>query len=111
MDKTVEVRLLSEGDRQKQILVHNRIAFSHYGAQLLELVKVQAVAFVSDGETSTGYAKNRPLTPDEIVTRATAIVDQSFAVIESRGWMVITPELDSIVEERGAMAGFTGERK
>lgn len=60
------------------------------------------VCAVPDGEDSSGQAKLRIMTPDEVVQRSFETAERFFAQAAERGHMAELPDLDAAAEKKTA---------
>ena len=103
-DGEIPKKVLWENDLQqcavesyKGALIHNKRMPDQRGALVVEIVtRWGAVAGVPDGEDSSGRAKLRLQTVEEMTDRACKTVDAIYAEFEKRGWMVELGDYDKI---------------
>lgn len=71
------------------------------------------VAAMADGEDSSGRAKLRLATPEEVVSRAVATAELLMKEMREKGWIFTSHSLDDILtkEEVGDICEARGKRK
>lgn len=80
--------------KRDEILIAQSEVPQPQGDYALELMKHFAtVAATPDGEDSSGRAKARLQTPEEVVQRACDIADLAFKELAKRDWILELPEI------------------
>jgi len=86
--------------RETKQIVHNELVAGPIADFAMELMRHLAiVSGIEDGEDSSGRAKARLATPQEVVDRACEIAALSFDQFSDRGWLLRTNPPTDIAED------------
>jgi hypothetical protein len=81
----------------KEVKVFEREFLTKEAAYAFELIqKWGMILGIEDGEDSSGRAKNRPATPQEVVDRAFEVTDLFFTRAREKGFVIDLPDLNEI---------------
>jgi len=107
MDRpSIEVAVLPEGERTKQVAIHHLVVAGHVAAFAMDLAKVGSFSpSIADGDDTNGGVKYRLMTPDELVTRSMEIASLIFERCDNLGWTQPVPSLETL-RDSGGRAGF-----
>lgn len=82
-----------------EVKINNRQQPNQQARMALALVERWGmVAGMPDGEDSTGRAKLRLSTPEELADRAVAASYAIYNKIEANDWFIMIPDLETIIE-------------
>lgn len=96
---------------QKREVIDYRLEYPDWVARMATTMveKWGMVTAESDGEDTSGRAKLRLSTPDELVTRAVDTAEKLIAALRERGHVVRTPSYEEVLTEaRGPAPSETG---
>lgn len=94
----VEYLLLDDANQYKGIAYHARTATSWQATYFLEMVKIYAGSW-PDGNMESGEPKFRMPPANEIIERASSVVDAAIAHVMQRGWCVTVPSVEELRKE------------
>lgn len=109
MKQAVDVLCVTEKMTVDRACIHQRLYVSTAGQFAMDLLKMAMHAGVFDGETSTGEAKVRLLTPIEAVDRSVTMAHLVFDRMDKLGWLTEGPSLESMIHDESSPLGFTNK--
>lgn len=78
---------------------HERIILDFRARFAMECITRWAmISAVADGEDSSGRARVRRMTPDEITDHACACAEQAFLAFKAKGWLADVPPYADLVD-------------
>ena len=103
---TVECIILDEGEKLKPHTLISRSGTGWQGQLFLESVKAMNGAWHTGKTDGNGGMIVRVPSVDEVLLRATEVVDKVVITMRERGWSVETPTADDLIDHGGGRPGF-----
>ena len=106
---TIEVLVLEDHERLKQVTVHNRTFIGGPGGFAMELIKCAWAIGLPDGDSSNGATKVKLMTPAELVARSVEVATITWSKFRELGWLVEAPPVADLRRRDSGQAGFRSE--
>jgi len=105
---SVEAAVSEVSQKFKQLSIHHRIAASHRGSFMLDMVRICSshCDMTLHGAGGTPRQIMTPLTPQQIVERAEAITTLAFERVKAMGDIIDIPPFDDLRAGERDKAGF-----
>ena len=95
---SLQVSVLDEDTRLKQVAIHHRTAFSSQAQFAMDLVRI---GFNLETLTSKDFSdKNKIhafIAPEDLVSRAVRCTELLFQAMEDQGWVTDVPALEDVM--------------
>ncbi|SRR5258706_15791361 len=103
---TIEYVVLDANEHLKTCHLMSGSGTGWQAALIMDVVKQTCGAWASGENDELGHPLLRTPSADEVVSRAIDIVEMTVKAIADRGWSVVSPSMDDLVDSGGSHVGF-----